>query len=101
PPPTLPSPLALHDALPICRFLMAASAFGLISTTFPSPSDPVPPTGTIFDRLNAHGISWKNYFVDLPEIGLFPYVLEGNPTKVARSEGTRLNSSHLVISYAV
>jgi phospholipase C len=71
----------LCQTFPNRRFLMAASAFGLISTTLPGPNDPPPPTGTIFDRLNAHGISWKNYFVDLPEIGLFPYVLKANPTK--------------------
>ena len=60
---------------------MAASSFGLIDDPLPGANDPAPPTGTIFDRLNAHGISWKNYFVDLPEVGLFPYVLKGNPGK--------------------
>src|SRR4051794_17141003 len=36
----------LCQPYPNRRFLMAAPAFGLISTTYPSPNDPVPPTGT-------------------------------------------------------
>ncbi|MCU1450395.1 MAG: Phosphoesterase family protein [Acidimicrobiales bacterium] len=71
----------LAQTFPNRRFLMAASAFGLVSTTLPSPSDPPPPTGTIFDRLNAHGISWKDYFVDAPEVALFPYLLTTSPGK--------------------
>ena len=71
----------LAQTYPNRRFLMAASAFGLINDPLPGPSDPAPPTGTIFDRLNAHGISWRNYFIDLPEVALFPYVFEGNPGK--------------------
>ena len=27
---------------------------------------PPPPNGTIFDRLDAHGITWRNYYTDLP-----------------------------------
>jgi len=71
----------LAQTYPNRRFLMAASAFGLVNDPLPGPSDPPPPTGTIFDRLNAHGISWRNYFIDLPEVALFPYVFEGNPGK--------------------
>jgi phospholipase C len=47
------------------RFLMAGTAFGLISTTVSSVTA-YPPNGTIFDRLSTHGISWANYFVDVP-----------------------------------
>jgi phospholipase C len=57
------------------RFLMAGTALGIVDNPTPSPNDPPPPNGTIFDRLEAHGISWKNYFVDLPTTGLFPYQL--------------------------
>ena len=32
--------------------------------------------------LNAYGVTWKNYFADLPTVGLFPYVLEDNPGNV-------------------
>ena len=64
------------------RFLYAATAYGLVSTVTPGPSDPPPPNGTIFDRLNAYGISWKNYATDLPEIAIIPSVAENNPTHI-------------------
>jgi phospholipase C len=44
------------------RFLMAGTAYGDIATDTESLSDPPPPNGTIFDRLHAYGISWRNYF---------------------------------------
>src|SRR5437588_1549535 len=81
---------ALARAFPVCdrffssvmaktypnrRFLMAGTALGQVDDVAPALSDPPPPNGTIFDRLEAHGISWKNYFVDLPTTGLFPYQL--------------------------
>ncbi|HVV77031.1 MAG TPA: alkaline phosphatase family protein [Mycobacteriales bacterium] len=65
------------------RYLMAATSYGLVSTTLPGPSDPPPPHGTIFDRLNAHGISWKNYFTDLPQTAIIPSVVKHNPTHLA------------------
>ncbi|MBV8195685.1 MAG: hypothetical protein JOY80_09175, partial [Candidatus Dormibacteraeota bacterium] len=64
------------------RFLYAATAYGLVSTVTPGPTDPPPPNGTIFDRLNAYGISWKNYATDLPEIAIIPSVAENNPTNI-------------------
>jgi phospholipase C len=66
------------------RFLMAGTAFGLISTDTSSisPTTPPPPNGTIFDRLTAHGISWLNYFTDLPAIGIIPSTIEKHPTHI-------------------
>jgi phospholipase C len=98
----LPYYYALASTFPVCdryfcsvmaqtypnrRFLIAGSAFGQVSDPFPSPTDPDPrPSGfgTIFDMLNAFGISWKDYFADLPTAGLFPYVVEQNPDKVVQ-----------------
>jgi phospholipase C len=65
------------------RFLMAGTAYGLVSTVVPGPNDPPPPHGTIFDRLNAHGLPWKNYFTDLPQTALIPSVPKANPTHLA------------------
>jgi phospholipase C len=65
------------------RFLMAGTAYGLVSSLVPSPTDPPPANGTIFDRLNAHGLSWKNYFTDLPQTALIPSVAENNPTHLS------------------
>jgi phospholipase C len=96
----LPYYSALASTFPVCdryfasvmaqtypnrRFLLAGSAFGQVGDPLPMPSDPNPrPSGfgTVLDMLNAFGISWKNYFADLPTVGLFPYVLEGNPGNV-------------------
>ena len=33
---------------------------------------PDAPNGTIWDRLDAHGITWNDYTIDLPDIWLFP-----------------------------
>jgi phospholipase C len=49
------------------RFLMAGTAYGDIATNDESLQDPPPPNGTIFDRLQSYGISWRNYFTDLPQ----------------------------------
>jgi phospholipase C len=65
------------------RYLMAATSFGLVSTITPGPNDAPPPHGTIFDRLNAHGISWKNYFTDLPQTAIIPSIVTHNPTHLA------------------
>lgn len=65
------------------RFLMAATAYGLISTTTPGPNDPPPPNGTIFDRLNHYGVSWRNYFTDLPQIAIIPSALKANPSHLS------------------
>ena len=75
----------MAQTYPNRRFLIAGSAFGIVSDPLPSPSDPKPRLsgfGTVFDMLNAYGISWKDYFADLPTAGLFPYVLENNPGNV-------------------
>ena len=65
------------------RFLQAATAYGLVSTTTPGPNDPPPPNGTIFDRLNTYGLSWTNYFTDLPQTAIIPATVKGNPTHYA------------------
>ncbi|HVS66936.1 MAG TPA: alkaline phosphatase family protein [Mycobacteriales bacterium] len=65
------------------RYLMAATSWGEVSTILPGPNDPPPPHGTIFDRLNAHKISWRNYFTDLPQTALIPSVVKSNPTRIS------------------
>jgi len=76
----------MAQTYPNRRFLMAGSAFGQVGDPFPSPGDKPPrPAGTpstIFDLFNRYDISWKDYFADLPTVGLFPYVLEQNPGNV-------------------
>ncbi|HVB93504.1 MAG TPA: alkaline phosphatase family protein [Acidimicrobiales bacterium] len=58
----------MAQTYPNRRYLMAGTSLGQIKDTFPSP---LPPNGTIFDQLNAHDISWKNYYSSLPTLGIF------------------------------
>src|SRR5205814_1898889 len=72
----------LGPTIPNRMFLIAATAFGHIHTAssnaqsggndlVPPPGGYTPTTGTIFDRLDASGVTWKDYFHDLPQAGLF------------------------------
>jgi phospholipase C len=73
----------MAQTYPNRRFLLAATAWGLVNDPYPSPSDPSPPGGTIFDRLDSYRISWKDYFVDLATCDLFPRVPERSPQRLA------------------
>jgi phospholipase C len=65
------------------RFLMAGTAYGNISTDTESLKDPPPPNGTIWDRLHHYGISWRNYFTDLPSVGIIGSTVEKYPGNLA------------------
>ena len=57
----------LAQTYPNRRFLIAGTAAGIVSTTTTDADRRrYPPNGTIFDRLDAHGITWRNYYTDLP-----------------------------------
>ena len=62
----------LAQTFPNRRFLQAATAAGLVSTTIPSPFVKPPATGLLWDLLDAHNIGWANYFVEVPDVGLWP-----------------------------
>jgi phospholipase C len=47
------------------RFLQAGTAYGLTTTSTSSIFE-TPPNGTIWDRLDDAGISWKNYYTEVP-----------------------------------
>jgi len=70
----------LAQTFPNRRFLQAGTASGLVATRLPNPFEPNPPTGTVWDELDRHQISWVNYFVELPEIGLYPRVWIDHPS---------------------
>jgi len=42
-----------------------------VNDTLPSLTD-YPPNGTIFDQLDAHGVTWKDYYTDLATTELYP-----------------------------
>ena len=46
---------------------------------------PTPPNGTIFDRLSAHNITWKNYYSDLPADRSSSTVWQKNPRHLAKA----------------
>ncbi|MDQ2753957.1 MAG: hypothetical protein M3R71_00215 [Actinomycetota bacterium] len=62
----------MAQTFPNRRFLQAATADGLVSTTLLSPFVHPPRTGLIWDVLDRHGIGWSNYFVEVPDVGLWP-----------------------------
>ena len=58
----------MAQTYPNRRFLIAGTALGNISTDGSGISTVDAPNGTIFDRLNDYGISWKDYYPDLPTV---------------------------------
>ena len=62
----------LAQTFPNRRYLQAATSDGLVSTTLPSPFVHPPKTGLVWDRLDAAQVNWANYFVEVPEVALWP-----------------------------
>ena len=60
----------LCQTYPNRRFLLAGTAAGIVSTSGAALMAPPPPNGNIMERLDAHGISWRNYASDLPGIAI-------------------------------
>jgi phospholipase C len=73
----------LAQTYPNRRFLMAGTAAGVVSTTNEALTAPPPPNGTIFDRFHAHGISWLNYYSNLPSTGIILKTLVDYPSSIA------------------
>jgi len=94
----LPFYWSLADHFPLCdrwfgsapcqtypnrMYLQAATSQGLVETdTTKALNLPHPKGGTIWDKLNAFGISWLDYALDLPDIALFPKTWNANKDKV-------------------
>jgi phospholipase C len=72
----------LGQTYPNRRFMLAGTAHGLVSTDVSKILAPSPPNGLILDQLNAHGISWRNYFTDLPQTGLYKAVVDNDGDKL-------------------
>ncbi len=62
----------LAQTFPNRRYLISGTSFGLVADVLPHG---LPPGGTIFDLLDAHDISWKNYFSSLPTAGVYVSLL--------------------------
>jgi len=61
------------------RFLYSGTAAGDIATSSSSFSLPYPAGGTLPDILNKYGVTWRDYFTDLPNLAVIPQILERNP----------------------
>jgi phospholipase C len=63
----------LGPTFPNRSYLLAATSFGHLTTSdsFPPPGGYKPITGTIFDLLEAHQVTWNDYFSDVPQGGSF------------------------------
>jgi len=72
----------LCQTYPNRRFLMAGTAAGIVSTSNASLLAPPPPNGNIFDRLDAHGITWRNYYTDLPSVAILLTYARANSNKL-------------------
>jgi phospholipase C len=70
------------QTFPNRRYLLAATSIGQVDDIPPSPTA-YPANGTIFDRLNAHGISWKDYYSSYPPSALlYPPLYFKNLSKI-------------------
>jgi phospholipase C len=65
----------LGQTYPNRRYLMAATSLGMVDDTFPLG---YPANGTIFDALDKHEISWRNYYSTTPSTLLFPQLYFDN-----------------------
>ncbi len=75
----------LAQTYPNRRFLVAGTAAGIVSTSTDALLAPTPPNGTIFDRLDAHDISWLNYYNDLPSVAVIPEVATKHPKRLVHA----------------
>jgi len=71
----------MAQTYPNRRFLLAGTAFGLISTDTSSISQD-PPNGTIVDRLNTHGITWKSYATNISTMYVIASIPKSNPSHI-------------------
>ena len=65
----------MAQTYPNRRFFMGGTSLGLVTDTL---NNDRPPNGTIFESLNTHDISWKNYYSSLPSALIWSY-LAGEP----------------------
>ncbi len=71
----------LAQTYPNRRFLLAGTAFGLIATDDTSITG-IPPNGTIFDRLDAHDISWASYATNVSTLLVIADIVKKNPSGI-------------------
>jgi phospholipase C len=78
----------LGQTYPNRRYSMAATSLGMVNDDqvwhlAPIPAE-YPKNGTIFDQLNAHNISWRDYWSTTPTTLLWPYLFVKDPKNTER-----------------
>jgi phospholipase C len=61
----------LGQTFPNRRYLISATSLGMVNDTTPALTD-YPPNGTIFDRLDATAVTWKDYYTTTSTTELYP-----------------------------
>jgi phospholipase C len=61
----------LGQTYPNRRYLISATSIGQVNDTVPALTD-YPANGTIFDKVAAAGITWRDYYTDLATVELYP-----------------------------
>jgi phospholipase C len=61
----------LGQTYPNRRYLISATSLGMINDTLPKLTD-YPPNGTIFDKVAAAGVSWRDYYANSSTTELYP-----------------------------
>jgi phospholipase C len=58
----------MGQTYPNRRYLLSGTSLGQVSDTY---AVDLPPAGTVFDLLDRFGITWADYYSDLPSIGVY------------------------------
>jgi phospholipase C len=74
----------LGQTFPNRRYLMAATSLGMVNDDDVQDLPLYPKNGTIFDTLNAHGISWRDYWSSTPTTLLWPDLFVKDPANATR-----------------
>ncbi len=74
----------LGQTYPNRRYLMAATSLGMVDDDDVQDLPLYPKNGTIFDQLNHHGISWRDYWSTTPCTLLWPDLFVIDPENALR-----------------
>jgi phospholipase C len=76
----------LGQTYPNRRYMMAATSLGMVNDDDVQDLPKYPPNGTIFDTLNKHGLSWKDYWSTTPCTLLWPDLFVRDPLNALKLE---------------
>jgi phospholipase C len=74
---------ATAQTYPNRRYLYSGTSDGLLSSSTSSFEMAAPANGTLMDVMTKYGVTWKDYFSDLPALAIIPQNLEKYPQNFA------------------